>query len=360
MLLVRRFGNRTGHLPGKREIFGMRNKSVERFIFWWIGFFLGRVVIGSYNPMAVAGFASLFFTGDGFASQRGYEVPWYMSGQRKRKETLQNLTGVLLGMAMVSPVWSCLRYGISIVLIGILYYWIRLKENQRIKKGVIASLVLFFVSLGFYFFQDVSFFSIPFGRIFSGNTENILLLFSLEAVLTLTFTVIFSTGIAYLKKREQTVEAATGFAFLLASVLSGLFLLQNDWFSFPLACIYFTLLYMGYCHGSAVGAAYGVFLAGLLGLSGGEIKETVFVEIGIYAFGGLLSGFLRKAGPILSSAFFSVFMLFCKSRILVDPGISEYTSLGIAVLLFLVIPFQYKKSMELKQEEAAQEFGGLL
>lgn len=333
----------------------MRNRSADRWILWCIGFFLGRVSMLGLNPFAVAGFASLFFTGDGKASKNGHTISWLCDNRSRRQEAIRNMSCVFLGIATVSPVWNCIRYAVVLAVLGIVFYWIRLKENQRMKKGIIAGLVLFFVSSTVVFLPDsIQIFMIK-------NVKETLSLYLLEMVLTAVLTVVFSTGIGYLKWVEQYHENITGFAFLLAAAVNGFFEFPLEWFSFSYAAAFFCLLYIGYCYGSAAGAVFGVFLAGisfLMELAGtsslfaaGKNENEMLGQLGVFALCGLSAGILRKGGALLSAALFA--LLETGSEIYIQnqsrPGV--FIALAAAVAVFLFLPGKCKKKVVFGREQ---------
>lgn len=336
----------------------MRNRNMERWILWWIGFFLGRVSMLGLNPLAVAGFASLFFTGNGKAVPNGRVVSWICDNRSRRQESIRNMTCVFLGIATVSPVWSCIRYAVLTAVLGIVFYWIRLKENQRMKKGIIAGLVLFFVSSTVVFLPD------GIQMFLAKDVKETLFLYLLEMVLTVVLTVVFSTGIHYLKWGGQYHENITGFAFLLAAAVNGFFDVSWKWFSLPYAAAFFFLLYIGYCYGSAAGAVSGVFLAGiscLMELAGtsslfaaGKNETDMLGQIGIFAVCGLAAGIFRKGGTLPCAVLFAALETGAEIYIQGTSRIGVFTALAFSAVMFLALPGKYKRRVSYGREETEE------
>lgn len=325
----------------------MRNRNADSWILWWIGFFLGRVSMLGFHPLAAAGFASLFFTGDGKTYPNGHAISWICDNRSRRREAIRNMSCVFLGVATVSPVWGCIRYAVVFAVLGIVFYWIRLKENQRMKKGIIAGLVLFFVSLAVVFLpSDVQ-------MLVGKNVKSSLYLYFIEMILTVVLTVVFSTGIHYLKWVEQYHENIIGFAFLLAAAVNGFLDVPWKWFSFPYAAAFFCLLYMGYCYGSAAGAVFGVFLSGisfLMELAGtsslfaaGMNENEMLGQLGVSAVCGLSAGILRKGGALPCAMLFAVFQAGAEIYLQDTYRIGVFTALAFSVAGFLLLPGKYKR-----------------
>lgn len=370
----------------------MKNEKVVRIFFCVLLFFLGRIAIVGFHSVGVAGFVAFYGMKKTQVAKNGYVTSYRYLRPERRKETGWQLLSVLAGIATVSSLWSCLRYGLALLMIWILFEWMNIRENQRIKRSTIASLVLFFVSVGMLVWP---------GRVFwmpqglQVSTQVVISAFLIEGLFLAALVVIFQRGAEFILGIEQHTEALFGMVFLLAISAQGATLLETEWFRMSLTVGLFLLLVMGHRFGSIVGSCFGLCYGGLHGLfqvlQGSMLSDlvgqTMEVELsarqfsdfaagvssayggggaalqlqdwqpflagmGLYALCGLLSGLVRRVSFVASALLVFGTGMFYELVLRNETRIYVLIALVWATVLFFLLPSRYKCYDRIKEETA--------
>ena len=153
-------------------------------------------------------------------------------------------------------------------------------------------------------------------------------------------------------KHLFTSEEIISIAILISLVLSGTWGLSVAGLSIRNILALGFILMISYINGCTVGAASGIALGAIIGMS----SNNILIFIGVYGLCGLVAGIFKESGKILSA--FAYFMTFLILKLYSDIGM-EFKLLEtiIATSIFLFIPNTIYSKLNLELDwERKQEY----
>lgn len=272
-----------------------------------LGFFLGRVNLFGIGPVGIAFFASGYM-------ETGICIPLGIS--------------VLLGMITAFPLETVICH--MLVMIEVICM-IDFFEKRAVHMQRWYVVLFLFISFALLTMIRISFFVSDAAWKVSVVTE---------AVLSVAATGILYEGQHFLLERRKGQYPDN--EEMLSLVILGMFVAlgmpaASFFYITPVRlAIYFFTLVLGYCYGTGAGALAGA-VGGLCLLT----VEDQTVMVGVVAFMGILSGFLRnQRKAVLCLGYFWGIML---CSFLVKPGefpYADFANVGLAATLFLFVPDQ--------------------
>lgn len=243
-------------------------QDVSDWIFWLLGFFVGRVIIfNTLNPVAIA-----------------YTSPYLSKG----KKFYISIFFVALGLATKFNPYYSIKYFMSMALLVVINILItgRMNRDNYIIKGIVVSVCVAGCGI-------VAAVANGFGLYF-------IIMSLLEGVLTFSFSLIMGKGVNALSgKTEQgrlNNEELISLLILCGAIVAG----AADIYIGSLSLKYFfcslLVLLMAQSGGTTLGATGGLLVGLLMNLSGYETVEYIAI-LGVC---GLLSGSMKDMGKIFS------------------------------------------------------------
>lgn len=161
----------------------------------------------------------------------------------------------------------------------------------------------------------------------------------LEATIMVASVYIFSYGIPIYfdakKKRELSKEELVCLGFILAVAISGVWDIKYMGLSMRSIFMYFVVLVAGYVEGPAMGAAWGITLGMVCGLT----DDAMQISMANYAFCGLIGGLFKNLGKFISGI--SYFLAFLIVTVYTSGFENLYMgalNIAVALVIFMLIP----------------------
>ena len=215
--------------------------------------------------------------------------------------TIDKKSSLITGIAAVIGTLSAfqgylsLNHAITILILIIITQIIKADSSRNSSKLLITAFIInFILNLSFHILF------ISGGFIFYDLFTALI-----ESILIAAFSYIFSFGIpVFANKNKRMVfskEEMICLSLISAIVIAGFFDIKFKGLSLKNMTVFFIVLTTGYMEGPAMGAASGV----TLGIVSGISDVTMPLSLGIYAFCGLIAGIFKDTGKIVSAISFA-------------------------------------------------------
>ncbi|KAB3531860.1 stage II sporulation protein E [Alkaliphilus serpentinus] len=293
----------------------------------FIGFFMGRAgILDSLAPFGI-----------------GFYVAIILFNKRYFSVALAIMAGTISTQGLMGS----LQYGISIVVISILYkYVLNLRKTKIIKISILSSIIYAMVASTFLILNKYYIY------------DQLMILFEALVILAIVFISSYAipATLQSIKRKRLATEEVICVAIIMALVLSGIKDFNIAGLSIKnVLSILITVLF-AYNGGASIGAAVGITI-GLIGsMSNSGMPPVV---IAIYGFSGLLAGIFRELGRA-GSAFG-----FLLGNTILTFYINGYYEIFIQLkevllsfIMFLIIPAGVIKNLQRYTSSLAPVHGG--
>lgn len=309
----------------ERNIISLLNYK-SMLLIHFVGFFLGRAgILDTLTPFGIGFYAAVIL-------------------YNKRYFTVA--LAIMAGTISTQGMLGSLHYGITLVVIAILYkYVLNLRKSKTIVISIISS-VIYAITASFFLLLDKYYIY-----------DQIMVLFEALVILAVVFISSYAIPVALqpTARKRLTPEEIICVAILMALVLSGINHIQVAGVSIKnLLGILITIIF-AYNSGASVGAAVGITI-GLIGSMSNTGMPPIIIAI--YGFSGLLAGIFKELGKA-GSAFG-----FLLGNTILTFYINGYYEIFIqlkevlfAFLLFLIIPAGVLKNLGKYSNSLAPAYG---
>lgn len=153
-------------------------------------------------------------------------------------------------------------------------------------------------------------------------------------------------------KHLFTTEEIVSISILISLILSGTWGIGINDISLRNILSLTFILIISYINGGIIGAASGIAMGAIIGIS----SSNILVFIGVYGLCGLISGVFKESGKILTS--FSYLTTFIILKLYSNISVEfELIEIGLAVMVFLMIPKKVYSKLNLELDwEKKQEY----
>lgn len=292
--------------------------SIQLLILYIIAFFMARVfMLGEMMPFGIAFFVAVF-------------------GALNMEVTL--ITGFIsiLGYFSVLDGNLSISHIVVLLLLTIVMLFMKNKDKHRVIKMSAVTFALVVFAKVFFQIEIIAQEMTTYDWLFTIS----------EGVVVVASIYIFSYGIPIYfnnkRRKELSKEELICLGFIFAVAIAGMWDIKYAGLSMRNMWMYFIVLCVGYVEGPALGAAWGITLGMICGLTDATMR------IGIQSFGfcGLIGGMFKNLGKVMVAT--SYFLAF----IIVSLYDSGFTNIGTNILditfpiiVFLLIPeVKYKRT----------------
>lgn len=297
------------------------------------GILISRVVIPITNEISLAPFGLAFY--------------WAIANVRRDSKNILIFSSVVLGyLSIFNKDISMLIYLLSATII-LLYSNIK----SEMKQGIQISTVIITLLVGFLIY-GIMFTDLQLSElIFYSSIRSI-------SVVPLFFIFKYATTVSgniksnYVFTMEEMISGCLLLSFIVVGV--GNFTVLNVNIQ-TILCLLIVLC-SSYVMGAGTGAAFGVCVGFISGLTGSDM----IMSVSVYSVCGLMSGVFKESGKLFASlAFILAFLIIS----MYSETISIYSSIEvvISIMLFVIVPSKIfvNMSKELNKEERVDSVQGI-
>jgi stage II sporulation protein E len=271
-----------------------------------VGFLLGRAsILDGLVPFGIAYFAVLL--------------------AKEYKNALVGI-GIFLGTMSVIGAGGSVKYGVALLLSGIVFYFLRDKIQQNVfRTALLSGMIMFLAGIFYGIFSDLYIYDV--------------FMIGFESVVTFVFVYILSYAVPIaLQKTNRKIlsnEELICIAITVAVLISGFTDIRvGDYALKNILGILLTLVF-AYNGGASVGASVGVTIGIITSMS----TIGTPTVIGIYAFSGLLAGIFKDLGKLGSSIGMmmgnAILTFYINGSTEV---ILQFEEIAMAFIIFMLIP----------------------